>query len=196
MIRNNQELVDFVSGIRLRENDGFISEEAFGQKELVIAQGARSPFIYIIKSGIAKCFLSHENGTDFVQEFFGAGEIFGEVEMFDDEEYFCSVETITDFAVYKISRKNFFSLLERDPKFNSLILKALIRKIKYKAVRHAFHQSNSIETNLLRLVEQFPGVFDVIPKPDIANYLGITERSLNRSLKSLRERGLLFFQKS
>jgi CRP-like cAMP-binding protein len=188
MIRINKELVDFVARLYRVKTDDFISEQAFGPKKVIIEQGTKSRFAYIIKSGIAKCYLSNENGTDFIQEFFGEGEIFGEVEIFNNEESFCSVETITDLVLYKIRAQSFFRLLEENPKFNSLILKALVTKVKYKAVRHAFNQSNRIETNLLRLVEQFPELFETIPKQDIAGYLGITERSLNRAIKSLKDR--------
>ncbi len=191
MIRVNRELVDFVSELYRLRSDDFITEQTLNPKTTVIEQGASNRFVYIIKSGIAKCYLSNEDGTDFIQEFFGAGAIFGEVEMFDDEESFCSVEAITDFVAYKIGAKNFFTLLEENLEFNRLILRSLITKIKDKAVRHAFNQSNPIETNLLRLVEQFPELFKTIPKQDIAGYLGVSERSLNRSVKSLKDKNLI-----
>lgn len=190
MIRVNRELVDFVSELYRLKTVDFISEQTVNPKTMLIEQGAKNRFVYIIKSGIAKCYLSNEDGTDFIQEFFGAGEIFGEVEMFDEDESFCSVEAITDSVVYKIETKNFLTLLEENLEFNRLILRALIAKIKYKAVRHAFNQSNRIETSLLRLIEQLPELFKTIPKQDIAGYLGISERSLNRSVKNLRDKNL------
>ncbi len=191
MIRVNKELVDFVSELNRLKTDDFVSEQTVNPKKVVIEQGARSGFVYIIKSGIAKCYLSTEDGYDFIQEFFGEGEMFGEIEMFDNDESLCSVEAITNLVAYKISTKNFYKLLEENQKFNRLILRALVTKVKYKAIRHSFNQSNPIETNLLRLVEQFPELFKTIPRQDIAGYLGITERSLNRSVKSLRDKNLI-----
>lgn len=191
MIRVNKELLGFVSELYGRESNNFISEQKFSPKKIVIEQGAEIQFVHIIKSGIAKCNLSNENGTDFIQEFFGEGEIFGEIEMFNNDKSFCSVEAITDLVLYKISMKNFYKLLAENPKFNYLILRALAAKVKYKAIRHSFNQSNPIEKNLLRLKKQFPELFQTISKQDIANYLGISERSLNRSLKSLKDKNLI-----
>ena len=173
------------------ETNNLAPQQKFSPQKIILEQAARIEFVYIIKSGLAKCYLSEENGIDFIQEFFGEGEIFGEIEMFNNDESFCSIEALTDLVVYKISRKNFNHLLETNPKFNRLILNALAAKIKYKAIRHSFNQLNPIETNLLRLWEQFPDFLKTISKPDVANYLGITERSLNRSLKTLKERKLI-----
>ena len=192
MIRSNQELLDFINELALSPDGDFIVERRFAPRRVVLEQAARVEFVHVIKSGLAKCYLMEENGAEFIQEFFGEGEIFGEIEMFrDDEESFGAVEALTDLVVYRISRKDFERLLSVNRKFNRLILRALAAKVKYKAFRHSFHQLNPIEANLLRLKEQFPNFLGIISKPDVANYLGITERSLNRSLKSLKERGLI-----
>lgn len=190
MIRVNQQLVNFASELYGAGAENLIVEKTVRPKEILIEQGAKSRFVYIVKSGIAKCYLSSEDGYDFIQEFFGAGEVFGEIELFTGEESFCSVEAVTDFAAYKFSTKNFLKLLEENREFNSLMLRALAEKIRYKADRHSFNQSNPIETKLLRLINQFPDLFATIPKQDVAGYLGITERSLNRSLKILKDNKL------
>jgi len=77
--------------------------------------------------------------------------------------------------------------LENDPIFNRLILKAMATKIGYKAPRHSFQQSYSIEENILRMHEIFPNFEKVLSKNDIANYMGITLRSLNRALLQLEK---------
>ncbi|HEY8562276.1 MAG TPA: Crp/Fnr family transcriptional regulator [Pyrinomonadaceae bacterium] len=191
MIRINEELLEFMNGAALSLQGRFVAERRFAPRAVVLEQGVRVEFVHIVKSGIAKCYLMEENGAEFIQEFFGAGEIFGEIEMFHDEESFGAVEALTDLVVYRLSRSDFERLLTENQKFNRLILKGLAAKVKYKAFRHSFHQLNPIETNLLRLKGQFPDFLKVISKPDVANYLGVTERSLNRSLKSLKERKLI-----
>ena len=81
--------------------------------------------------------------------------------------------------------------METDKLFNQLILKALSAKIRYKASRHAHNQLNDVEANLLRIKKEFPDMFNAIPKLDIANYLGVTVRSLNRVLSDLKVRELI-----
>ncbi len=67
-------------------------------------------------------------------------------------------------------------------------MKAMAIKIGYKAPRHSYQQSYTIEDNILKLKEAFPELIEVISKKDIANYMGITLRSLNRVLMKLNEK--------
>lgn len=182
MIRTNIELLDYV---RKNYDSDTISAQTYLPFQTIIEQGKRVNSVYIIKSGIAKCFLTEENGNDFVEEFFGEGEIVGEIEIINSHVSVCGVSSITELSVFKISADNFKYLLDSDIVFNHLILKALSSKIRYKASRHAHNQLNDVEANLLRIKKEFPELFNAIPKLDIANYLGITLRSLNRVLLKL-----------
>lgn len=188
MIRTNKELLDYVS--KHSDSEG-ISEQIFFPSQTIIEQGKRVNSVCIIKSGIAKCFLTEENGNDFVEEFFGEGEIVGEIEIINNHVSVCAISAITELVIYKISVNNFKHLLETDKLFNQLILKALSAKIRYKASRHAHNQLNDVEANLLRIKKEFPDMFNAIPKLDIANYLGVTVRSLNRVLSDLKVRELI-----
>ena len=49
---------------------------------------------------------------------------------------------------------------------------------------HSYNQTHDVEQNLARLRKNVPDLLEKISKKDIANYLGITVRSLNRTLKS------------
>ena len=188
MIRTNQELLDYVSRIH---NADVVLEQIFTPYQTVFEQGKRVNSVYIIKSGIAKCFLTEENGNEFVEEFFGEGTIVGEIEIINNHISVCGISAISELSVYKISLENFKHLLDKDKLFNQLILKALSAKIHYKASRHAHNQLHDVEANLLRIKREFPEMFDAIPKLDIANYLGVTLRSLNRVLSGLKERDLM-----
>jgi CRP-like cAMP-binding protein len=183
MIRTNRELLDFVCK---HHTSAAISEQTYSPFQTIIEQGKRLNSVYIIKSGIAKCFLTEENGNDFVEEFFGEGEIVGEIEIINNHISICEISAITELSVYKISATDFKQLLDKDKVFNQLILRALSAKIHYKASRHAHNHLHDVEANLLRLQKEFPEMFDAIPKLDIANYLGVTLRSLNRSLSNLK----------
>ena len=132
---------------------------------------------------MAKCYLTEDTGNDFIQEFFGEGEVFGELEMFTNDFSFCTIEAITPMSYFSIAKKDFLDLIKNDSSFNSLVLNLMATKIRYTALRHSYNQSHTLESNLNRLIEQYPELLQIIPKIDIANYLGISIRSLNRSLK-------------
>lgn len=187
MIRINKDLVDYVNQLYCSKINDLVTEEKIVSKELIIEQGKRIFSVYIIKSGIAKCYTTQDTGMNFIQEFFGEGGILGEIEMFNNDASFSSIEAVTNIAAFKIRQDNFHFLLNQDKVFNQLILKALASKIKDKAIRHSHNQSHTIKSNFLRLKKSFPNLNEMIPKKDVANYLGITERSLNRTLNDLKE---------
>ena len=191
MLRRNPELALYAAALHDAGGDDAPGERAFAPQSIIVAQGAPNRSAYVVKSGIAKCYLANEDGTDFVQEFFGEGELFGELEAFRGGDSFCSVEALTETVVYEIPAPRFLRLLDEDRKFNALVMRALAQKVAYKADRHAFHQSNRLEANVLRLIEQWPALFETVSKRDAASYLGVAERSLNRALQGLKRRGLL-----
>jgi CRP-like cAMP-binding protein len=185
MIRTD---IDFLTYIDLlhQKDSNYFSVENYPSKAIILEQEKRYHSLYIIKKGITKCYLSDENGKEFIQEFLGAGMEFGELEVFSGNLSFCSIEAITDTQVYKISHQHYNQLLENDPIFNRLVIKSMAIKISYKAPRHSFQQSYSIEENILKLKKSYPDYDSIFSKNDIANYLGITIRSLNRTLNGLK----------
>lgn len=189
MIRKHIELLEYLESGSIKETNFFI-EETHAPKKQIIQQNKRYSYVYIIKKGIVKCYLSDENGKDFIQEFLSNGMEFGELEVFSGELSFCCVESVTELEVYKISYENYNKLLEVDKKFNRLTMTAMAKKISYKAPRHSYQQSYSIEDNILKLQELYPNIEKVFSKKDIANYLGITLRSLNRTLSDLNRKNL------
>lgn len=187
MIRRNEALLNYITRLFQSENNEAIIRDVCCPKQIILEQRRNVYNAYIISSGIAKCYQTEDTGKDFIQEFFGAGEIFGEIELFNQDISFCSIEAITELIIYKIPKDYFKLLIEKDKVFNRLILTTLAAKIKDAALRHSYNQSHPIKNNLLRLQEQFPDLIEIISKKDIANYLGITERSLNRTLSELKK---------
>ena len=187
MIRINPELVAYAEQL-VKKGVHDINEEEFGPNQRIMQQNHRYHRVYLIREGIAKCYISDENGKDFIQEFLGEGMEFGELEVFNNKPTICSVESITILKTFAFTHAGFNRLLETDSHFNRLVMKSLADKIRYKAPRHSYQHGYPIGDNIIRLKQQFPEVTEVISKKDIANYIGVTPRSLNRALKELKEK--------
>ncbi|TJY38057.1 Crp/Fnr family transcriptional regulator [Pontimicrobium aquaticum] len=183
MIRADKDILNYILSLE-KKSSKYIVLHQVKPKSKIIKQNHNTSNIYVLKSGIAKCYLTTENGNEFIQEFFGEGQLFGEVEAIHDTLSICSVESINEVQVYAINKNYFKELLTKDKNFNTLILKTLTNKIAYKAHRHSYNQFNSIHSNIKRLEKIFPELMRIISKQDIADYLGVTLRSLNRALKN------------
>jgi CRP-like cAMP-binding protein len=185
MIRTNKEVLIYINKLAASTAGAVIVQQVFTAPQQILEEGKNVYALYILKKGIAKCYFDTDTGGKFIQEFFGEGELFGEIELMDDIRSYCTVEAVETVTVYKILKKDFLQLIENDKKLNQLFIKALITKLKYKATRHSHNQLHTIEDNLTRLRLRVPDLENMIPKQDIADYLGITLRALNRTLKNM-----------
>lgn len=185
MIRTNKELFNYIIELARSGLSNSFTEQQYAPKQNILIEGKNVFSVYILKSGVVKCYLTTDTGNTFIQEFFGEGELFGELELMDETCSYCTIEAVDEVTVYKIQKSDFLKLLDEDKKLNRLFIKALIIKLKYKATRHSYNQSHTIEDKLLRLKMNFPELEKVISKQDIADYLGITLRALNRTIKTM-----------
>lgn len=183
MIRHNKELFNYISDLARLKSGAGIELHSFSPGQHILSEGKKVFYVYIISSGVVKCYFNTESGGTFIQEFFGEGELFGEIELMDETVSYCTVEAIENVALYQIRKQDFIRLLEENQQLNRLFIKALITKLKYKATRHSFNQLHTIAEKLERLKARVPDLEKVIAKQDIADYLGITLRALNRTIK-------------
>jgi CRP-like cAMP-binding protein len=97
------------------------------------------------------------------------------------------VESITEVTALAIPVTEFNSLLESDIRFNHLLIHTFVTRIVHTSERAAFQQVNTTERSLTRLKQLFKDADLQLSKEDMAAYLGITVRSLNRTLKALNK---------
>ena len=111
--------------------------------------------------------------------------------MLREKEYMSNIEAITDLSFYQISNPDFMTMLEKLSSFNKLILVELANRVTQTAERAAYQQVYPLEYAVLKILYVFSENELSISKKDMADYLGISTRSLNRVLKQLRERGIV-----
>lgn len=186
MIRVNRELLDYVIKLKASQGADEVTEHLAKNGDKILIQKTHVHAVYLIKEGLAKCYQTVDTGSDFIQEFFGAGEVFGEIEVLTDDISFCTIEALVPTQYFRIPKATFLQLVQNDSRFNALMLKLLATNVRYGALRHSYNQTHTLEESLKRLLLEFPELFQKISKNDIANYLGISTRSLNRVIKNLK----------
>lgn len=185
MLRTNNEFLSYIEALYQDDTyKSYIKMQQLAFNTQFLTQGERVHQVYIIKEGIAKCFFSEENGKDYILEFLGKGEILGEIEAIRKMPCLCNVAAVTTLEVYTISIKLFGDLLDKDMRLNRLLLKALAERMVNTSSRASFQQLYTIEHGLAKLLELQEKLQLQLSKEDMAAYLGITLRSLNRALKA------------
>jgi CRP/FNR family transcriptional regulator, anaerobic regulatory protein len=188
MLRTNNAFLNYIDQLynsQHRKEEILIRE--FSEKQLLLQQGETASKVYLIKEGITKCFFDEGNEKGFIVEFLGKGEILGEIEIIKSIPCLCNIQALTRVQAYAISIPFFRSLLEKELSFNKLLLEAFAERIINTSTRASFQQLHTTEHTLGKLLELQKAQGLDISKEDMAAYLGITIRSLNRALKKLKE---------
>ncbi|WP_294263249.1 Crp/Fnr family transcriptional regulator [uncultured Chryseobacterium sp.] len=187
MLRTNQTFLDYLEQLYTRQDHkGNIVLKSFEKGDKILTQNEISTKIMLIKTGITKCYFVEENDKEYIVEFLGKGEIIGEIEVIKNVPCLCSIEAITEVTVYSMSIPYFQSLIKNDLALNNLLLDVFAERIVNTSSRASYQQLHTTEHTLSQLLEVKSREME-ISKEDMAAYLGITVRSLNRALKELQE---------
>ncbi|MEZ2444854.1 Crp/Fnr family transcriptional regulator [Chitinophaga sp. RCC_12] len=192
MLRTNPAFLHFMEQFTASSAEGeAVAIKTFAAGTRLIRQGDTISHVYIIREGITKCYIEEDNGKDYIFEFLGKGEITGDLEGIRKEKCLCNIEAITPVTAYAIPHTLFSWLLVNNTEFNRLMLEELVIRIRQTCIRASYQQLYPVEYALLRLLALEAEQDIVIPKKDMASYLGITIRSFNRTLKELRSKNIL-----
>ncbi|WP_293783744.1 Crp/Fnr family transcriptional regulator [uncultured Pedobacter sp.] len=189
MLRTNLTFLSFIERFCAENKDAAVTLKNFKAGYRFIEQGEKISYIYIIKDGISKCFISEENGKDFIIEFLGKGEVVGELEALKKINCLCSIAAISDVTAYVIPHHFFLSLINQNSEFTTILLQELSTRIIQTSTRASFQQLYTLEYALLKLLKLQADEHISVSKEDMAAYLGISVRSFNRSLKQLIAKG-------
>ncbi|MFC4209680.1 Crp/Fnr family transcriptional regulator [Pedobacter lithocola] len=187
MLRTNLAFLDLIERLYAESNETKnITLKVFPARYRFINQGENIRYIYIIKDGITKCFISEENGKDFIIEFLGKGEVVGELEAIKKINCLCNVEAISEVTAYVIPDFYFLKLIETNVEFTKILLQELSTRIIQTSSRASFQQLYTLEYGLIKLLKLQAEENIAISKEDMAAYLGISVRSFNRTLQQLK----------
>lgn len=186
MLRTNPSFLSFVQDLyEKQDRKENILLKRYKKGDLLLRQGEVVSRVLVLKDGISKCFFNEENGKCFIVEFLAEGEILGEIEVIRNKACLCNVEAITDLEAFSISVPYFITLLNDDLKFNKILIAELAERIVNTSSRASFQQLYTLEHAVKKLQDLQLKQKLQIPKEDMAAYLGITTRSLNRVLKEV-----------
>lgn len=185
MLRINLQFLSYIEALY----DGPASKDIilrnYSKGSRLLEQNEASNKVFVIKEGFVKCFNSEQNGKDFIFEFLGKGEIIGEVEALRHMKCICNVEALSDVQVYALPTSFFASLCDRDRQFSHLLLTELAERLANTSSRASYQQLYTVKYALSKLFHLQERQNIKLSKMDMASYLGIDVRSLNRVLKEL-----------
>lgn len=177
-------LLDYMTKIyeQQNRNENIIAKK-YNKGQLLFSQNMKAEKVMLIQEGITKCYFTEDNDKSYILEFLGKGEIIGEVELIRQMPCLCSIEAMTAVQVLAITPAYFSELLDTDLELNHLLLNVFAQRITQTASRASYQQLYTVEHSLDKLLKMQSLQNISLSKEDMASYLGITVRSLNRAIK-------------
>ena len=108
-ILRNSSIFSSLNDDELTELAGLAIERSFTADEFVFWDGDAPEWFYIVAEGKVKVVKHSSLGKEFVIAFFGPGEMFGEVAVFENKPYPASAQAVTETKVVGIKREDFLS---------------------------------------------------------------------------------------
>jgi len=189
MLRTNQSFLAYIQQLyEAQPLKEAIIQKTFVRGKRLLTQHGTASRVMLIKEGIVKCFFTEENDKDYIVAFLGKGEIIGEIECIRNIPCLCTIEALTEVDVYALSLPYFSTLIKKSLTLNNLLLDVFAQRIVHTSSRASYQQLYTIEHSLSRLLALQTEQGIQLSKDDMAAYLGVTIRSLNRALKEVQKK--------
>jgi CRP-like cAMP-binding protein len=174
------------------------SLKEYKKGEFLLNQGESYDTFYIIIDGIVDIYVMSENGKKYSLTFYKKGNYIGEHEIFDRLPYSCFVEGVSDVKLLEIKREYFLKWLELDKNISSFITKTLCRqfyKLSNKAGKDTLYTLKQRICQFLIDTSKSSGNKEKfrlnVEKVKLSEEMAVTQRSVNRVLKDLKEKGII-----
>lgn len=174
----------------------------FRAGEVVFREGDGGDTCYIVRSGLARAVRQHSDGRSITLSHFGAGDIFGELAMFDEEPRSATVDVIEDAEVVAIPGRDMQRLMREYPEITVKLNAALAQRLRATNERLARQSFQTVQSRVAAVLAQMvasargvnEGESDVVitlTQADLAKLAGSSRESASRFLATLERSGVI-----
>jgi len=169
-------------------------EHSFMPNEFIFWDGDAPDWFYIIAEGKVKVLKHSSSGKEFIVAFFGPGEMFGEVAVFENKSYPASSQAVVDTKVVGIKREKFLSFLANRPQVALKIINVLSGRLRDAQGRLRDLAGERVEQRLastLLMLSVKLGLTLPFTRQEIAEMVGTTTETTIRIMSHLKDRGII-----
>jgi CRP/FNR family cyclic AMP-dependent transcriptional regulator len=152
--------------------------------------------LYVILQGEVKVLIEDAQGRELVLYILGAGEIFGEVALFDGQPHSARFDALTSCEILFIPAAVFSKHVSRNADVLQLLLRVMAHRRRY--AHHTIHRlafMNVYDRVVATLIQASAGAhgewFAGPGCQEIAQTVGATPEMVNRVIRAMIERGIV-----
>lgn len=169
-------------------------ERGLATGEFVFWDGDAPDWLYLVAAGRIKVLKYSSTGREFIIAFFGPGEMFGEVAVFENKPYPASAQAAEDTRVVGIKREEFLAFLSAHPEVALKIINVLGGRLRDAQGRLRDLAGERVEQriarNLLKLSSKL-GPRLPFTRQEMADMSGTTIETAIRVMSRFKEGGII-----
>lgn len=172
--------------------------------QVLFCEEDRVHFYYQVVDGRIKMCNCNEDGKEFIQGFFGAGESFGEPPLFDGGNYPASAVADEESTIIRLRKESFLQLLKEHYHLHAGFTQMLAKRLRAKSLIlkeiSSYGPLHRVAT-LLREYKKENGflnneLFKIdLTRQQIADMTGLRVETVIRSIRRMQEKGVLKIEK-
>ncbi len=165
-----------------------VASNAIKARQVLLHPGSANQQLFLIRSGLCKIVYSNEDGKEFIRAFLNEDMFYVAYRSFlTGRPTDCRVEAIEDSEVLSVPFHRLYSALDLSLSLN----RAWRTYMEQHFIRHERRELSLLSSTATERYQQFLQDYSALesrlPQHLIAAYLGITEQSLSRLRKTLRD---------
>ena len=169
-------------------------ERSFMPNEFIFWDGDTPEWFYMVAEGKVKVLKHSSLGKEFTIAFFGPGEMFGEVAVFENKPYPASAQAVAETKVLGIKRVDFLSFLSSRPQITLRIISVLGGRLRDAQGRLRDLAGERVERRLasvLLMLSAKIGLTLPFTRQEIADMVGTTTETAIRVMSQLKDRRII-----
>ena len=166
----------------------FFDYKYFEKKEHVVEMDDVVDKLYFITSGMARYYYLTEDGKEFNKSFAEKqGHLLSSISaVTQGSNSPFSVEILSDFTTLYVPYKKLLELGDENKQWNNLLLRIYENLIIKKEKREADFLLLNAKQRYEKFLDEYSMIEDVVTNYHIASYLGITDVTLSRIRKEMK----------
>lgn len=171
-------------------------------RTVLFEKGRPGDALYVVLSGELKATVLSPEGKEVIFSIMGTGEVIGEIALLDGGERSATVSAVRESSVVVLQRRDFVSLLRRDPKLSEAVLVRMARRVRDLSELLEDALLLSVQARLakkLLVIAEAHGsdtpegrrVDLPLSQGDLANLVGTIRESVNRQIRAWQREGVI-----
>jgi CRP/FNR family transcriptional regulator len=169
-------------------------EQEFEAGSFIFWEGQAPEWLFVLVDGRVKVIKHSPSGKEFIVAFFGAGEMFGEVAVFQEQPYPATAQAVEETRVLGIRRADLLGFLAQNPKVALRIISVLgsrLRDAQNRLKDLAIEHADQRIARMLVMLSARLGTTLPFTRQEIAEMTGTTVETAIRVTSRFKDAGIL-----